>query len=218
MSPTPDYRLYLVTDPGYAGPRGVADVVRTAVRGGVTIVQIREKRLASGAFARHAAELRGILDPLRIPLIVNDRLDIALAAGVAGVHLGQDDLPCRDARRIGGADLLIGISVSGPEEAIRAERDGASYIAVSPVFGTATKPDAAQPVGMEGIRAIRRAVRLPLVAIGGLNVSNAADAVRAGSDGVAVVSAIMAAADPCEAARDLRRAMDAAPEDRLTGR
>jgi len=208
MKPTPDYRLYLVTDTALAGARPIEDLVARAVAGGVTLVQLREKQLAARAFLARAEGLRRRLAALGVPLIVNDRPDIALAAGAAGVHLGQGDLPCSAVRRVVGDALIIGVSVSTPDEARRAVDDGADYLAASPVFATPTKSDAPPAVGLAGLRRIAAAARVPVVAIGGLSAANAAKAMRAGAAGVAVVSAIMAAADPAEAAAALRRAVD----------
>ncbi len=138
-----------------------------------------------------------------IPLIINDRLDVALAVGADGVHLGQSDMPLAMARAIVGDTLLIGISAESVADAVAAEEGGADYLGVSPVFATPTKSDTAPALGLEGLRAIRRAVRIPLVGIGGLDRGNAAAVIEAGADGVAVVSAIVAAADPAQAAREL---------------
>ncbi len=195
--------LYLVTDDGMTRGRPVPEMVVAAVRGGVTAVQLRVKECGARDLLRRARALLALLRPLEVPLIVNDRLDIALAAGADGVHLGQDDLPCAEARRLAGAAFTIGVSVGSAAEARRAESEGADYLGVSPLFATPTKPDAPPATGLEGLRAIRAATRLPLVAIGGLHAGNAAEALRAGADGVAVVSAIMAADDPEAAAAAL---------------
>jgi thiamine-phosphate pyrophosphorylase len=203
VSRSPDYSLYLVTDDALAGGRSVEWIVAEAVRGGVTCVQLREKHAEGRAYYERAMALRERLRPLGIPLIINDRLDIALAIGADGVHLGQGDLPCAEARRIAGPNLLIGISVSTVAEAQAAARDGADYLGISPIFDTPTKTDTPVATGLDGLRAIRAAVPLPLVAIGGINAENAAEVLRAGADGIAVVSAIMAAAHPCAAARAL---------------
>ncbi len=200
-----DYSVYLVTDESLARGRPVEQVVRAAAEGGVTVIQLRDKGSSARSMRALAAALQPHLHALHIPLVINDRLDGALACRADGVHLGQDDLPCRDARRIAGPDMVIGISVGSPDEARAAEQDGADYVAVSPVWSTATKPDAPPPVGLDGIRAIRAATRLPVVAIGGIHAGNAADVIHAGASGVAVVSAIMSAPDPAAAARELRR-------------
>ena len=204
MKPTPDYFLYLVTDAVLAGPRGVMAVVQAAVTGGVSVVQLRDKSADGRALLAQARELAEWLRPRDVTFIVNDRVDLALACDADGVHVGQSDLPCTVVRRLVGPDRLVGVSVGSVAEAVQAERDGADYLGVSPVFATSTKPDAPPAVGLDGLRAIRAAVRLPLVAIGGLHSGNAAEVLAAGADGLAVVSAIMAAADPAAAARQLR--------------
>ncbi len=202
-----DYTLYLVTDRNLVGNRSIEEIVAKAVRGGVTIVQLREKGLGDVDFLRQAFLLKELTDRMGVPLIINDRLDIALACGAAGVHVGQGDMECAQARRIAGELLVIGVSVSTPEEAMKAEMDGANYLGVSPVFSTPTKIDTPAPVGLDGLRKIREKVRMPLVGIGGISEANAADVIRSGADGVAVVSAIMASDDPWMAARSLRSAM-----------
>jgi thiamine-phosphate pyrophosphorylase len=204
---SPDYSLYLVTDDKLAGGRSVEDIVRAAVAGGVRMVQLRDKISSSRVLLQRALALQQMLAPCGVPLIVNDRCDIALAAGAAGVHVGQDDLPCARVRSIVGPDFLIGVSVSTVGEARQAEQDGANYLGLSPVFDTPTKTDTPGALGLEGVRLIRQAVRLPLVAIGGINAANASSVIRAGADGIAVVSAIMGAADPAAAARALTAAV-----------
>jgi thiamine-phosphate pyrophosphorylase len=198
-----DYSLYLVTDRGLALGRPLEEIVMAAVNGGVTCVQLREKDCSSREFFDLALSLRFKLEKRRVPLIINDRLDIALAAGAAGVHLGQSDLPLEYARKVGRAGLVIGISANSTAAAVEAERRGADYIGLSPVFSTPTKTDTAEPMGFKGIEKIRKAVRIPLVGIGGLNAENAGEAIRHGADGIAVVSAIMSAPDPEEAAAKL---------------
>ena len=207
MKFTPDYSLYLVIGEEFTGGRPLLEVVRSAVKGGVTMVQLREKTATGGRLVELARGVREILEPAGIPLIINDCLDVALESGAAGVHLGQGDLACVGARRLTHPGFLIGVSVSTVEEARRAAQDGADYLGVSPVFDTATKLDTPAATGLEGLRTIRAAVKLPLVAIGGIKESNAADIIRAGADGVAVVSAIGLAPDPAAAARELRQAI-----------
>lgn len=198
-----DYSLYLVTDRALALDRSLVEVVQAAARGGVSCVQLREKHCSSLEFFTLAREVKAVLAPRQIPLIINDRLDVALAVGADGVHLGQQDLPLHAARAIAGSRLIIGISVESVEDALWAEQNGADYLGVSPIYTTPTKLDTAAPLGLEGLRAIRQAVRIPLVGIGGLNRDNAGDLIQAGGDGVAVVSAIVAARDPESAAREL---------------
>jgi thiamine-phosphate pyrophosphorylase len=207
-----DYSLYLVTDRGLSLGRATCAIVRAAVRGGVTCVQLREKRCETRTFIEEARAVRQILDELdrKIPLIINDRLDVALAVGADGVHLGQTDMPLGDARRLAGASMIIGISAESVDDAIRAEAEGADYIGVSPVFATPTKNDTAPPLGLEGLRRIRAAVSLPLVGIGGIHCDNAAAIIRAGADGVAVVSAIVSASCPRSAAAALKQQIQSA--------
>lgn len=196
-------RLYLVTDEALAGGRPLAAVVGAAVDGGVTCVQLRAKTDSARRILEQARELLALLRPRGVPLIVNDRLDIALAAGADGVHVGQDDLPGAAVRRLAPPGFRIGVSVSTVAEACAAEADGADYLGVSPVFDTPTKRDTPRAAGLEGLRRIRAATRLPLVAIGGIHAGNAAAVRAAGADGLAVVSAIMSAPDPAAAARQL---------------
>lgn len=204
-----DYSLYLVTDRALSRGRATAEIVREAVAGGATCVQLREKHGSSREFLEEAQAVQAVLRGTGVPLIINDRVDIALAIGAEGVHLGQQDLPIAAARRLGPPGWLIGISAESLEDAVRAEEEGADYIGVSPVFATPTKADTAPPLGLEGLRAIRTAVKIPLVAIGGMHAGNARDVIRAGADGLAVVSAIVAADSPREAARALRREIEA---------
>jgi len=203
----PDYSLYLVIGDEFTGGRPLLEVIRAAVSGGVTIVQLREKDAAARQALESAWAVRGFLATRGIPLIINDRLDLALQSGAAGVHLGQGDLACSEARRLAPAGFLVGISVSTVEEARRAAQEGADYLGVSPVFDTPTKADAPTATGLEGLRRIRAAVNLPLVAIGGIKEINATEVIRAVADGVAVVSAIGSATDPAGAAMRLRQAI-----------
>jgi thiamine-phosphate pyrophosphorylase len=207
---TIDYSLYLVTDRGLSRGRSNVEIVREAVAGGVTCVQLREKTCGTREFIEEARALLALLRPLGVPLIINDRVDVALAVGADGVHLGQQDMPIAEARRLGPPAWIIGVSAESLDDAIRAEREGADVIGVSPVFATPTKTDTAPPLGLEGLRAIRAAVKVPLVGIGGIQLGNVRDVIRAGADGVAVVSAIVSADSPREAAAALRRKIDAA--------
>lgn len=203
-----DYSLYLVTDRGLSRGRKTSEIVEEAIRGGVTCVQLREKDCPTREFIAEAKALLAVLRPAGIPLIINDRLDVALAVGADGLHLGQKDMAIADARRLGGSGLVIGISAESLDDAVRAEREGADYIGISPVFATNTKTDTARPLGLDGIRRIRQSVDLPLVAIGGIGVDNAAAVIAAGADGLAVVSAIVAADCPRTAAALLKREID----------
>ncbi len=200
-----DYSLYLVTDRRLSLGRSTAEVVAEAVAGGVSCVQLREKHLDTRSFVAEAHVLMALLTPLHIPLIINDRVDVALAVGAAGVHLGQNDMKIEHARRLLGDAGIIGISAECLDHAIQAEKAGADYIGISPIFATATKTDTAPPLGPAGIAEIRRHVRLPLVAIGGIHRENADLIMQAGADGIAVVSAIVQAPSPREAAQGLLR-------------
>ena len=200
-----DYSLYLVTDRTLSLGRSTVEVVRAAIRGGVSCVQLREKGCSTREFMDEARLLKALLAGTGVPLFINDRLDVALAVGADGVHLGQNDLAIADARRLVGNRMIIGISAESVADAVRAEAEGADYIGASPVFTTPTKTDTAPPLGLDGLRAIRRAVQLPLVAIGGINADNAAQVLRAGADGLAVVSAIVSAPCPRTAAAGLRQ-------------
>ena len=205
---SPDFSVYVVTDRSLSRGRSTVDVVREAVAGGATCVQLREKRASTREFLEEARAVQAVLREQNVPLLINDRVDIALAAGAAGVHLGQQDMPIAEARKWGPPSWIIGISAESIEDAIRAEKEGADYIGVSPVFSTPTKTDTAVPLGLEGLRAIRAAVRIPLVAIGGIQLRNAREVIRAGADGLAVVSAIVSADSPREAAAALRREIE----------
>jgi thiamine-phosphate pyrophosphorylase len=206
--------LYLVTDRGLCGKRPLEEVILLSVRGGAACVQIREKNLSTRAFIEEALRIKEILAPFRVPLIVNDRVDVALAVRAEGVHVGQDDMPYETARRLMGPGALIGLSVETWEDVERAEALDVDYLGVSPVFETPTKTDTKGSWGIEGIERIRAFSRHPLVAIGGMNPSNAGAAVKAGADAVAVVSAVCAAPDPFLASRDLSRIIEAAGNER----
>ncbi len=199
-----DYSLYLVTDRTLSKGRSNRQIVEAVVAGGVTCVQLREKHCGTREFIQEAQALQPLLRDHHIPLIINDRLDVALAVEADGVHLGQSDMPIGMARNIAGSALIIGISAESTDDALRAEQEGADYIGISPVFATPTKTDTAAPLGLEGVNKIRELVTIPLVGIGGLNQHNAASVIAAGADGVAVVSAIVSAADPTEATRTLK--------------
>jgi thiamine-phosphate pyrophosphorylase len=200
------YSLYLVTDSTLA-KMSLPEVVKKAVAGGITCVQIREKSADTRKFIEIAAAIKNILAGSSVPLIINDRVDIALAVKADGVHLGQSDMPFEMARRICGSDMIIGISAESVNNAVEAERNGADYIAVSPVFSTPTKTNTAKPLGLDGIKNIKKLVKLPVIGIGGINLSNAASVIKSGADGIAVVSSIMATDDPEKAARELKAAI-----------
>jgi len=191
-----DLRLYLVTDRALAGPRDICDTVVSAVRGGVTMVQLREKNLSTRDFLDVALRLKTVLAQLSVPLIINDRLDIALACDADGLHIGQSDMPYELAREILGGNKIIGLSVENMDQVVEANSLDVDYIGVSPVFGTNTKTDTAAPFGIDGLRTAVSLTRHPVVGIGGINKDTAADVMAAGADGIAVVSAIVACDDP----------------------
>jgi thiamine-phosphate pyrophosphorylase len=205
-----NYGLYLVTDSALARGRPLLDVVGAAIDGGVTCVQVREKDVPSRVYVSQLLSVRPLLRERGIPLFVNDRVDVALAVEADGVHLGQTDLPLSMARGVAAGRLLIGVSCESVQDGVDAERGGADYVSVSPVFATPTKTDTASALGLDGVRAVRRAVRVPVVAIGGINATNAADVIRAGADGICVVSAIVSAPDPRAAAASLRGIVEGA--------
>lgn len=196
-------RLYLVTDRGLSMGRDMVDIVREAVAGGVTMVQLREKDCSMRDFVALGRELVALLRPLGVPLIINDRVDVALACDADGVHIGQSDMPFDIARRLLGPDRIIGLSVESMDDIVAANALDVDYVGVSPVFATSTKTDTARPFGLDGLReAVRLSVH-PTVAIGGMNARTAADVMACGTDGIAVVSAIVSAESPREAAREL---------------
>jgi thiamine-phosphate pyrophosphorylase len=209
-----DYSLYLVTDRTLSRGRSTLEVIQAAIQGGVTCVQLREKSCSTREFIEEARAIKGFLSASAIPLIINDRVDIALAIEADGVHLGQTDMPLVTARSIVGADMIIGISAECLQDAVEAERLGADYLGVSPIYDTPTKTDTAPSLGLKGLRRIRSAVKLPLVGIGGLNLTNAAEVVANGTEGVAVVSAIVSAENCETAARQLRDVIDRAKQVR----
>ena len=202
-------KLYLVTDRDLSLGRSLEDVVSEAVKGGVTIVQLREKDASTGEFVALARRLMSILKPLGIPLIINDRVDVALAVDADGVHIGQSDMAYADARRLLGPDKIIGLSVESLEDLEAANALDVDYVGISPVYGTPTKTDTAEPFGLEGLR---RAVEMsvhPTVAIGGMNARTIGEVMEAGADGVAVVSAICSAEDISKAAKELKAIVEA---------
>lgn len=201
MSKCFDPFLYLVTDRRLAGQRDIADVVRSAIKGGVTLVQLREKALGRAAFVAEAFVLRQICRAGKVPLIINDNIAVAKKIGADGVHLGQSDASVAQARKALGPEAIIGLSIETLEQAQAAAALDVDYIAASPVFATPTKTDLAEPLGLIGLRAIRKLTDKPLIAIGGINIDNARAVLEAGADGLATVSALVAAPDPCQAAR-----------------
>ena len=196
-------KLYLVTDRPLSLGRDIDEIVREAVEGGVTMVQLREKECPTGEFVALAKRLKALLAPLGVPLIINDRVDVALAVDADGAHIGQSDMPYEVARRLLGKEKIIGLSVENFSDLEVANTLDVDYVGISPVYGTPTKSDTAEPFGLEGLR---RAVEMsvhPTVAIGGMNDQTIGEVMAAGTDGVAVVSAICSAPSPRKAAEEL---------------
>ncbi|MFW6135608.1 MAG: thiamine phosphate synthase [Chloroflexota bacterium] len=218
-----DWDLYVITSPRAAGERPagtsqpLTQVVRAAVAGGATVVQLRAKSATTRELIQLGRALHAITRQAEVPLIVNDRVDVALALDAEGVHVGQDDMPAPLARDLIGPHRILGVSAGTVEEARRAQEDGADYLGVGDVYGTPSKADAGLPIGVEGIEEIAGAVSIPVVGIGGITADNAAPVIAAGAAGVAVISAVVGAADPEAAARRLRtlvRRSKRSPSDR----
>jgi thiamine-phosphate pyrophosphorylase len=200
--------VYLVTDRSLCGPRSVAEIVIQAAKAGVAYVQLREKNISTRSFVEEAQAIKKILMPYNIPLIINDRVDVALASQAEGVHIGQDDMPYAIVRRLMGPKAIIGLSVETWQDVEESRDLDVNYLGVSPVFATPTKTDTKEPWGLGGLARIKAFSRHPLVAIGGINETNARAVMNAGADCLAVVSAICAAVDPAEATLNLRNKID----------
>ncbi len=212
-----DLRLYAIVDPETSGGHDLVELARRVVAGGATLVQLRDKRSDTRSMVERARAIKAVLGP--VPLLINDRLDVALAAGSAGVHVGQEDMAVEDARRLLGRDAIIGLSIKTLAQAASAPLDLIDYAGIGGVYGTTSKRTEAKPIGPEGLRQIvealhRRRPGFPTCGIAGINESNAADVIAAGADGVSVISALSLAADPEAAARRLRAVVDAALEQR----
>jgi thiamine-phosphate pyrophosphorylase len=209
-----DLRLYAIIDPTVAGGRSLGDIA-TRIAGSVTLVQLRDKHGSTRTMVEEARELTAVLAPLNIPLLINDRVDVALAVEADGVHIGSDDMSPADARLLLGRTAIIGLSVKTVEEAKAAPLDMLDYVAVGGVYATTSKADAKTPIGLSGLSAVVQAIRardpkFPICAIAGINQSNARDVIAQGADGVAVISALSLAPDPTLAARDLLSEVDGA--------
>lgn len=198
------YRLCLVTDCAFLGGRKLADIVAAGLRGGVSMVQLREKQANTRIFLAQAQLLKALLAGTGVPLIINDRVDIALAVDADGVHVGQADMPLAQVRALIGGNKIVGLSITDAAQVMQADASAADYLGIGPVFAQATKSDAGQPLGIDGFANLRRMVRgRPVLAIGGIKPEHAQALRAAGADGLAVVSAIMGADDPETAARAL---------------
>jgi thiamine-phosphate pyrophosphorylase len=209
-----DLRLYALLDPAVAGGRTLTDLA-ARIAGSATLVQLRDKFGGTRTMVDEARELREVLEPAGVPLLINDRVDVALAAEADGVHIGQDDMAVPDARLLLGRTAIIGLSIKTLEEAKAAPLELLDYVAIGGVYGTTSKEDAKAPIGLDGLRAVVQAIRarkanFPICAIAGINASNAAAVIEAGADGVAVISALSLASDPTQAARELLGVVDGA--------
>ncbi|MBB3230757.1 thiamine phosphate synthase [Halomonas stenophila] len=203
-----DLSLYLVTDPGLCEARGLVETVMAAVRGGVTLVQLRDKHASDAELVPLARRLKAALAGSGVPLIINDRLEVALASDADGLHIGQDDGEVADARAALGPEAILGLSVQTQEQLARVDTGRLDYLGLGPVFATPSKHDHAQPLGFAGLAELVAASPLPTVAIGGLNAEHAREVYRAGADGLAVISAICGTPDPEAAARTFPRGPD----------
>jgi thiamine-phosphate pyrophosphorylase len=210
-----DLRLYALVDPKRAGGRDLAELALMLARGGATLVQLRDKLGSTQRMVETARAIRSKLAPLGVPLLINDRADVAFAAGADGVHLGQDDMAVEDARRLLGPHAVIGLSIKTLDQAARAPIEHVDYVCIGGVFATASKDNPDPPIGLPGLHAIlttlrRRDPDLPIGAIAGIDATNAEAVIAAGADGIAVIAALSLAADPQAAARDLRAIVEAA--------
>jgi len=207
-----DLRLYALIDPAVAGGRTLAELARR-IADSATLVQLRDKHGSTRVMLEEARALTAVLAPLDIPLLINDRVDVALAAEADGVHIGQDDMEASDARLLLGRTAIIGLSVKTVQQAHDAPLEHLDYVAIGGVYGTSSKDNTAAPIGLTGLREIVRVIRArdakcPICAIAGIDAGNAAQVIAAGADGVAVISALSLASDPAAAARALRAVVD----------
>jgi thiamine-phosphate pyrophosphorylase len=200
-----NWYLYVITDEQLSKGRSHVEIARAAIAGGADVIQLRDKTASSRKLYEDALAIRKITRDAHVIFIVNDRLDIALAVEADGVHVGQKDVPASVARQLIGENKILGVSAETVEEAIQAEKDGADYLGVGPIFeARSTKPDAGEPMGLVLLREVHQKCSEPIFAIGGINKYNASDTIRAGADGIAVISAIVSAEDITAASRELR--------------
>jgi thiamine-phosphate pyrophosphorylase len=204
----------LVTDRSLCGGRPLEEIVIQALKGGISFVQLREKEMSTRSFVEEAGRIKELLEPYKVPLIINDRVDVAVACGAEGVHIGQEDMPYEVVRKIMGEKAIIGLSVETWEDVVASQKLDVSYVGISPVFATPTKTDTKGAWGLEGLARIRAFSRHPLVAIGGINESNVREIVVAGVECIAVVSAICAAPDPEAVASRLNKIINSSLKER----
>ena len=199
-----DYSVYLVTDRDLMSTETLEEAVELAIKGGSTLIQLREKDCSSLDFYKTAVNVKAITDKYNVPLLINDRLDIAQAVNCDGIHIGQSDLPCSVARKILGDDKIIGVSAGSLEEALKAEQDGADYLGVGAIYSTGTKKDATS-ITMDELKKIRDNIKIPIVVIGGINKDRIKEFKGIGIDGLAIVSAIIAKKDIKKATEEIRK-------------
>lgn len=202
-----NYSLYLVTERSLLQNIELEQAVEEAILGGTTLVQLREKNISTMEFYKIAVNIKKITDQYNVPLIIDDRLDIALAVDAAGIHVGQSDMPCDIARKLVGKDKIVGVSAGSVEEALKAQKDGADYLGVGAVFPTGTKKDATD-VSIETLKEIVEKVNIPVVAIGGVSADNVDKLADTGIDGISVISAILGKKDVRKAAKELKEAVE----------
>jgi thiamine-phosphate pyrophosphorylase len=212
---TLDMRLYALIDPEHSGGHDIVELARQVAQGGATIVQLRDKRGTTRAMVEQAGRIKAVLAPLQLPFVINDRVDVALASGADGVHLGQYDMSALNARTLLGSEAIIGLTIRTAEEADAAPFDLVDYVGVGGVFATASKEASASPIGLAGLMRIaevvrRRAPKLPVCAIAGITIGNASQTIAAGVDGVAVISALSSERNPQAAACRMRCLIEAA--------
>ena len=210
-----DISLYALIDPERSGGRELPDLTRLVVDGGATLLQLRDKYASTRDMVARARAIRSAVSGRGIPLLINDRVDVALASGAEGVHVGQDDMSVEDARRLLGPKAIIGLSITKMEHVEAAPLDLLDYVCIGAVFATTSKDDAGKPIGLRGLSELARAIRLrnaiiPIGAISGIDHTNTADVIDAGVDGVAVISALSMASDPAVATRELKAVVDEA--------
>jgi thiamine-phosphate pyrophosphorylase len=204
-----DFRLHALIGEGCGMEQSLVDLAEETIRGGATVIQLREKKTTAAQLYNHALRLREVTSRWGVCFMVNDRVDVALASGADGVHVGQDDIPIEAARRLLGYDRVVGISAHSYEEAMAADKAGADYVSVGSVYPTRSKASAVV-IGLELLRELRSVVHRPMIAIGGINRENVAEVIQAGADGVAVIEALFGGSDVQRRAEELRRSLDKA--------
>jgi len=203
-----NYDLYIITDRRISHGKSHLEVAESALAGGATVIQFRDKEMKDSEVIDVCRKIHKLTREKGIPFIVNDRVEVAKAVDAEGVHLGQEDAPLNFARKVLGKEKIIGISVETVEQAIKAVEGGADYLGIGPIYPTATKPDAGKVLGIARLKEIRESVNIPIVAIGGINENNLEEVLRAGADGIAVISAVVSAPDITEACRKLKNKIE----------